>query len=396
MDEHARQTPDDAGATALLGRIDRPGPKKMLCIDGGGIRGHIAIELIAGIEDVLRGRSSRPDAFVLADYFDFFSGTSTGAIIAAALATGMRASDVRALYDAHGEAMFTRNPWYRRLGAKYSERRLAEVLKEIFGEHTTLGDPLLKTLLMVVARNANTGSPWPLTNNPRAMFNLRVNEDGTPNEMCNLDIPLWMLIRASTAAPGYFRPETISLGGRDFSFVDGGLTPYNNPSFQTFLTATHPAYRVNWKTGAKNLLLVSVGTGSKACEIDSRRVNRMNLLDHAREVPAALLQAIKEQQDMLCRVFGDCLFGDPIDLELGSLNSGEPSLENVSKLFTYCRLDVELSAKSLQRLGLPGLDVNRLCQLDSIRHVAELKRIGERVRQADVAPRLFEDFPVED
>ena len=31
------------------------------------------------------------------------------------------------------------------------------------------------------------------------------------------------------------------------------ITPYNNPSFLTFLTATHPAYRVGWPTGAKNL-----------------------------------------------------------------------------------------------------------------------------------------------
>lgn len=382
-------------APSLLERIDRPRSKRILCIDGGGIRGHIAIEIIAGIEDILRARCSNPEAFVLADYFDFFSGTSTGAIIAAALATGKRVGDVRALYDEHGAAMFTPNPWYRRFGAKYSEKRLIEALKVVFGEQTTLGDAALKSLLMIVTRNANTGSPWPITNNPRAMFNVRVNEDGSQNEMCNMDIPLWMLIRASTAAPGYFRPETIALGGRSFSFVDGGLTPYNNPSFQTFLTATHPAYRINWKTGVKNLLLVSVGTGSKACEIDSRRINHMNLLDHAREVPMALLQAIKEQQDMLCRVFGDCLFGDPIDVELGDLNSAAPSIESVDKLFTYCRLDVELSDKSLQHLGLSGLDVKNLCRLDSVRHAADLKRVGERVRQASVVPRLFADFPVE-
>lgn len=227
------------------------------------------------------------------------------------------------------------------------------------------------------------------------MFNMRLNEDGSRNEMCNLDIPLWRLIRASTAAPGFFRPETIHLGGRSFSFVDGGLTPYNNPSFQTFLTATHPAYRICWKTGVKNLLLVSVGTGSKACEIDSKRIDHMNLLDHAREVPMVLLQAIKEQQDTLCRVFGDCVYGEPIDLELGDLNSSAPSIALAEKLFTYCRLDVELSNKSLQRLGLSGLDIKHLCRLDSVRHAADLKRVGERVRQANVGPRLFADFPVD-
>jgi patatin-like phospholipase/acyl hydrolase len=78
--------------------------------------------------------------------------------------------------------------------------------------------------------------------------------------------PLWKLVRASTAAPIFFPPEGHPDRSDDeskaFVFVDGGVTPYNNPAFLLYRFATDPAYRLNWPERAeKNLLLVSVGTG---------------------------------------------------------------------------------------------------------------------------------------
>ena len=48
---------------------ERPGPKKLLAIDGGGVRGVLALEVLQKIEDLLKAKSGRPD-FCLADYFD--------------------------------------------------------------------------------------------------------------------------------------------------------------------------------------------------------------------------------------------------------------------------------------------------------------------------------------
>ena len=92
-------------------------------------------------------------------------------------------------------------------------------------------------------RNASTDSPWPVSNNPRAKYNNRARSD------CNLDLPLWSLVRASTAAPTYFPPETIRIGDHRFVFVDGGVTMYNNPSFQLFLMATAGPYGLCWEAG---------------------------------------------------------------------------------------------------------------------------------------------------
>ncbi len=63
------------------------GQRRMLALDGGGIRGVLSLEILAGIEDMLRKDNDNPD-LVLSDYFDYFGGTSTGAMIATALGLG--------------------------------------------------------------------------------------------------------------------------------------------------------------------------------------------------------------------------------------------------------------------------------------------------------------------
>jgi patatin-like phospholipase/acyl hydrolase len=68
--------------TALEKRITALGPKKILALDGGGIRGMLTVEVLAEIEELLRKALKRDANFVLADYFDYIAGTSTGAIIA--------------------------------------------------------------------------------------------------------------------------------------------------------------------------------------------------------------------------------------------------------------------------------------------------------------------------
>lgn len=64
------------------------------------------------------------------------------------------------------------------------------------------------------------------------------------------------------AAPVYLPPEVVKLGAKEFIFVDGGVTTYNNPAFQAFLMVTVEPYAINWSTGEDQLLVVSVGTGT--------------------------------------------------------------------------------------------------------------------------------------
>jgi hypothetical protein len=79
-------------------RLKAPGPKKLLALDGGGIRGAMTIEVLEAIEALLRKELGKPD-LVLADYFDFVAGTSTGAILAASISHGMSCKNLRTFYE---------------------------------------------------------------------------------------------------------------------------------------------------------------------------------------------------------------------------------------------------------------------------------------------------------
>ena len=62
----------------------------------------------------------------------------------------------------------------------------------------------------------------------------------------------------------------------------------------------------------------------------------MNLLYNATTIPAALMFAAGNEQDMLCRIFGDCLAGDKLDREIGALIGEQLPRPVQEKLFTYC------------------------------------------------------------
>ena len=370
---------------STLNKSALTGPRKLLALDGGGIRGTITLEILAKLESSLQEKLQAGPGFVLADYFDYVAGTSTGAIIATCLSLGMRVADVRQFYLESGPAMFDKASLLKRFRTKYNDTQLAQKLRAVIGQQTgesdaKLGSQALKTYLLLILRNATTDSAWPLSNNPRAKYN-----DITRHN-CNLELPLWQLVRASTAAPTYFPPEVVSVGGEEYVFVDGGVTMYNNPAFQLFLMATLKPYRLEWPTGPEQLLLVSVGTGAAANANAHLAPDEMNLLYNAGSIPSALMYAASTEQDMLCRVFGRCLHGGEIDSEVMDLKGdiGPGSLPG--KLFTYLRYNVDLSRQGLDALGLPHIAPEAVQQMDSVKYIAELQQVGQAVaRDVDMA-----------
>jgi uncharacterized protein len=88
-------------SSSFLDKLQPAPQKKLLALDGGGIRGVLTLEILAAVEEIVRQKLARPDA-VLADYFDYIAGTSTGAIIGTCLALGMSVKEVRAFYINNG------------------------------------------------------------------------------------------------------------------------------------------------------------------------------------------------------------------------------------------------------------------------------------------------------
>ncbi len=369
----------------LSERLKPVPPKKMLALDGGGIRGVITLEVLARVESMLRRERAGGDAtFRLADYFDYIAGTSTGAIIAAGLSLGMSVAEISHFYHTGAHQMFSRAGYLQRFRFKYVDENLSELLKEVFGAQTLLGSDRLRTLLMMVMRNASTDSPWPVCNNPNAKFNDRNLTE------CNLEIPLWQLIRASTAAPTYFPPEMVRVGSQEFLFVDGGVTTYNNPAFQLFLMATLAPYRLQWPTGTDKLLLVSVGTGSTPALRANLQAKDMTLLYNVESLPSALIFAALNEQDFLCRVFGDCRVGPPLDMELGDMRGEKPL--GSAKFFAYMRYNPELTREGLARLGVKGVRTEDVRALDSVDHIDELREIGQAIAESQLNAQDFAGF----
>ena len=234
-------------------------PKRILALDGGGLRGILTLGMLARIEALLRERHGGGKDFRLAHYFDLIAGTSTGAIIAAALAKGMSVAEVLAEYQALGQKVFQKS-FFRNglLRAKYDQTKLSAELQRVYGKDTTLGSTDLITGLVIVTKRLDTGSPWPIMNNPRGRY-FDGNHQG---RLGNSEYPLWQVVRASTAAPMYFDPETMTIAERDGSdpvrgeFVDGGVSPFNNPALQALMAATLDGYRIGWPTGADKLRLL--------------------------------------------------------------------------------------------------------------------------------------------
>jgi len=365
-------------------------PKRILALDGGGLRGILTIGILAEIERLLRERHGNSPDFRLCHYFDLIAGTSTGAIIAAALAQGWTVDQIRDKYNQLGKRVFEKSLFRQGLlRAKYDEELLIEELKQVYGPQTNLGGAELKTGLLVVTKRLDTGSPWPLSNNPRGRYFESNKETG---RLGNADYPLWQVVRASTAAPSYFDPESITITPANGkaqavigNFVDGGVSPFNNPAMQALMYATMEGYRVGWPTGADKLLLVSLGTGAADPEVAKASL----AAEHAVKALLSLMQDCATLQQTMLQWMSSSTTAKVIDRELGDLRH---DLVAGAPLMNYLRYDVDLRAESIQALNPAITDpetIQSLSAMDAPDNMPVLHDLGTRAGQRDVSARDF-------
>ncbi|KAH3860869.1 hypothetical protein DPMN_023792 [Dreissena polymorpha] len=92
---------------------------RVLCLDGGGIRGLIILEILEAIE--------KEAGKEIIDLFDWIGGTSTGGIIALGIATGKSVSEIREIYNRLKDQVFTGS-------APYNSEQIETLMKKEFGE----------------------------------------------------------------------------------------------------------------------------------------------------------------------------------------------------------------------------------------------------------------------
>jgi predicted acylesterase/phospholipase RssA len=395
-------------------RLMPNGPKRILSLDGGGIRGLLTCGILESIETELRERIRDPEKrekFVLADYFDLICGTSTGSIIAAWLALGKSVKELKDLYlqlgpNIFGERKLGGKLWVNEFDAELFEEQLFEHLG-----HESLGSAKLKTGLGVTAKRMDTGSAWLLANNPRAEFWSDQCADGTRNYHPNRDYSLRDIVRASAAAPAYFSHVAVeiekgipgetapTLG----AFMDGAIAGLNNPSMAFFLYATWPGYGLNWPVGSDKILLISVGTGDFRERFPERKLKKMMTLLRAVRSLASSIQTTSKNQLRILQALGHCVDPYPIDSEWDSVDP-EHTIQSImgpeNAPFRFQRYDAPLEARALaeapyhlQNDGEPlgPRSMKNLRQMDCVNgeNLKRLRLIGERAGAEQVKPYHF-------
>lgn len=371
-------------------------PKRLLAIDGGGLAGLIPAEALIQIEQQLDLLAGEPAP--LCDRFDLIAGTSTGAILAAGLALGLKAATLRDFYLQFGHEIFSKSWWPVRFWHSYPSGPLEKHLKEVLGEGTTLGSDRLRTQILIVTKNATLGNDWFFNNNPKSKFFRN-----------NAGLPLWQIVRASSAAPTYFPPHTIAVpddtgAKQNYEFIDGGVSSYNNPALQVFLEATIPQYGYGWPMGVDNILLLSLGTGFNSVMIDSGKAAGYNLVDWGRYVVQEMMNEANLQQNLLLQIIGHrppLAASATAELTSSGAAKGVPDENAIAqvkaglgaqKLLTYQRITVGLTRQRLDRLGLPDIDPLRVREMDAADQIPNMQRVGIAVAKEQVRMSALKDF----
>lgn len=403
----------------LRERFQRPGPKRILSLDGGGSRGLLSLGVLAQLERHLGERSGDPSGFRLAHYFDLIGGTSTGAIIAATLALEWRVRDVVDLYFSLLPAIFERprvpGP-LRLLMPAFKNKALTDALTKYL-EDRPLRTADLKTGLAIHAKRIDSGSAWVIVNNPDWCY------FDTPGEsdIANADFLLRDLVQGSAAAPTYFADVRVPLArnkrGHVTShahFFDGGVSPNNNPALQLLLTVTEPAFGFNWPLGEDNLLIWSVGTGYVRKRFEKRnrkrRSSAKSIADFRRLAYSSKVQAalegynhdISQQQITILQALSQPRFPWYVNSEV-RMQTLTPLLSS-GPILTYQRLDARLEidepqlrrpehVESLLGQEMDRKTVDKLRQLDikDTELLDILYRAGEALGAAQLIRRDTRD-----
>jgi hypothetical protein len=290
---------------------------KALAIDGGGIRGLIPALVLAEIEQ----RTGR----AMATMVDVIAGTSTGAIIACALArpNPMPASRIAEIYEQDGPKIFDASLLRRIVTADgyinelYSDKGLVESLRTHLGD-ARLTQATTRTLITAYDLQA------------RAELLLRSDRD---------DVSLVDAAHGSSAAPTYFEP--LRLGDR--TLIDGGVGAIN------------PALYAYAEAGGDPTLLLSLGTGSQTKPLPYDEVKDWGKLEWAAPIIDVVFDAA----------------ADAVDSQLERLMDGN-----------YIRLQTRLTEAS------DALDDASEKNLAALRHEAE-KLIAGRSADIDRACALL-------
>ncbi|MDE1465859.1 patatin-like phospholipase family protein [Spartinivicinus poritis] len=257
---------------------------RAIVFDGGGVRGLITASWVEELEELL--------GHPVYNYVNYIAGTSTGSILAAALACGIPAQEVVELYQKYAITIF---PEYSRRilsrikrlflegpsAPKYNDKGLTHELKRAFGEKQ-FGDLKVKTLITsynVFQREPVIFKSW---------------------DSLHAEYPLWEVIKASCSAPVYFPAHLMKLSGYYMPLVDGGVVA-NNPS-ACLLADIAKDIRLKTKClDTSQVILGSFGAGQYTRPISINDSREWGALEWALPIIDVLFDGSSDAISYVCR-----------------------------------------------------------------------------------------------
>lgn len=321
-------------------RTKQPWPKdkpfKILSLDGGGIKGIYAVELLRQCESELSGGAP------IASYFDMIAGTSTGGIIALGLARHFSVDEIHAFYEDDGRRIFPPIPkanWRKAVHVlshwsvkpKLDHEELEAALKSRFGE--------------VLLGEAHTRVVIPAFMMPKTEIAV-FKTDHHPDFRNDHLTPMWKVARSTSAAPTYLKGLEHQESGR--IFIDGGVWA-NNP-VMVALVDVLTAYELSFD----QIDILSIGTGNPPFELKRKAVYG-GLIDWREAIKAAMFLTTDNAtaQAKLLIAPNKCLRLEPV----GSSASIEMDDYDVafSVLPAAARSDFTASKNDLRRFFAEGV-----------------------------------------
>lgn len=257
---------------------------RILCLDGGGIRGVMPARILEKVEQKLGSP--------LKDHFDLIAGTSTGSILAVGIAVGKSPKELLNLYLEKGLQIFPYQTLYspKRLplifkyglsAPKFSDEGLMAVLQDQFGEKKFPDITPSMGSLKVLVPSYDT-----IERNP-VIFKSWLHDRWYAK------VPLWEICVSSASAPTYFPAHRIEQDGQVYSLIDGGVCA-NNPVSCAVAEAIK-FLRQSSKNSMGDIIeqikVISIGTGDPAAPIPWEQVRGWGLIQWGLRIADVFMDA---------------------------------------------------------------------------------------------------------
>lgn len=231
--------------------------RRILAIDGGGIKGVFPASFLAALEESLGLEN-------VGEYFDLIVGTSTGGIIALGLGLEISGRNILAFYEEHGPAIFSGSrklrgyrSWFK---PKYDPLPLRGALGTVFGTRR-LGDSTRRLVIPSLDLAKGEVHIWKTAHHPRFQTDHRASA---------VDVAL-----ATASAPTYFPTHRLASG---IPLVDGG-TWANNP---VAIAVVEAIGILGWPSD--ELRVLSIGCTSTPLRFDWRKGHSLGKLGWASKI----------------------------------------------------------------------------------------------------------------